>query len=223
MVSEKQDLVIWAAARAIVSTAIIGMAIQGVQTLMNISWSEPEMCFYIGEVGFICVVGTILYVKDLKSKGLLASPRNYLQIINKEFDGGKQIESLFRGWYWPVFLTGFADTAITLGLYFGNFGIQASVVALISSAIVAYGWRNDDKEDKAAHFIHLTRGYLFGLAMVIAGIAIGAAVSVFGVWWVSLLIIVDVSFTGFYTYLDLMEWVHEKEAKAKKETTEVTT
>ena len=216
MEEKKKDILIWAIAKAIFSTAVIGMAIQSALSLQNVSWSEPEMVVFFVELCLVCLLGTVLYVRKLKSLNLIASARNYFQIYDTDFGWDKHVACLFRSWEWPVFSVVFIDTALTFGLYFGMFGVQSTIVALLSSALIAYGWRNDGGETVVAHASHIAMGYLFGLMMVLAGIYIGIAVSAFGAMWVSLLIIVDVSFTGVYTYLDLLEWVHATEVKEKE-------
>lgn len=214
MITEKKGIVIFSIIKAIITTAILGFAINGVNTIIGIT--DPliqKIAFVV--VGGICILGTIIYVRGLQKDGFLKSINNLIYFYG--LDWKDNAERLTKSWAYSI-----PPLLVVLGLWvalfcFGTFGLFSLCFSTISGLLFVYISRNECKSlrDRIKYFLY---GYVFGIGMIITGLLISFLISRFGIFWIGGLLLIDAGFTGFYTYLDLLDWEQENKVMEERRT-----
>jgi hypothetical protein len=209
MILEKKIVISGSIIKAIATTAIIGMALKGIETISKLNDIGTQAITVSGII-IICILGTILYFKELRNCGAIKSIKQIIQTF--DIDWEDSTHHLLVSWLYGG-LIGLLAIQPIFFYYFGNaFELESTAISFCFGIAFAYIMRKDCKIiiDYLKYFAY---GALFGIGMIITGITIGILVFTFGLFWIGLLISIDVMFTGIYTYLDLLEWVHETEPK----------
>jgi hypothetical protein len=202
---EKKEVVGLAVIKAIITTGFIGLAIN---RLIEVSSTTDyiTMILTVGFIGIVSVVGSGIYSHELFKKGILKTPVQFFHTygINWEDNAGLLLKS-----WGESGVIGLLLVVSYLLSTEGQVGIYPIAIAIGFGVLTVYIMRKDCKTPMQyiKFFIY---GYLFGIGMVIAGVLIQFLISIFGAFWIGLLIGIDVLFTGAYTYLDLLEWEREQ-------------
>jgi len=213
MPTERKEVVIFSIIKAIVTTAILGLAINGVNTILAITDPTIETITF-AVIAAVCITGMTIYLFGLWKDKFLKTIRNLIHLYGLNWEENAQ--RLTRSWAWgglpALILCGIFAVIYYLG-EFGRFGIAFSTVSALSFVYIS---RNECKTimDRIKYLLY---GFVFGIAMIVTGIITGFLISLFGIFWIGGLILTDAGFTGFYTYLDLLEWERKnKEGGAAK-------
>lgn len=203
--SEKKEIVGLAVVKAIITTAIIGFAINRMDIVLTTTDLFTKV-FTSGLIGIICILGTVFYSYNLSKAGFLKTAKQFFYTTGISW--GDNTEHLVKSWLES------GTIAAMLGISYlisgeADWGVYPVLVFMCLGILFAYIFRNDCKQtmDYIRYFMY---GYFFGIGMVLTGVLITFLVSIFGVFWVGLLITIDAVFTGAYTYLDLLDWEKEQ-------------
>jgi hypothetical protein len=212
MQTEKKTIVIFSIIKAVATTAILGLAINGVNNILSITDSHMGLAVIIG-MGFLCITGAVIYLFGLWKEGFLKTISNLIHLYGLSWEDNA--ERLMKSWAWggiPVLI--FCGIFATIN-YLGTFGGFCLGFSTASAVSFVYISRNECKTimDRVKYLLY---GYVFGVVMIAAGIITGFLISLFGIFWIGGLILMDAVFTGFYTYLDLLDWERENKEREEK-------
>lgn len=211
METKAKEITLFASVKAVLTTAILGIALIELQTIFNLDGIRTIATLSL--ITCICILAISLYLFELTKKGLLKTTGQIIQLYGLDWLDNTKI--LLSNWLQSIVIT-IAILLNLLGFVFAPLIILVAVIGGLSFVVLS---RNEckTKKDVIKYFIY---GYLFGIGSTICGLLITYLISLFGVFWIGGLIITDAVFTGFYTYLDLLEWEHETEMQKKPEVVE---
>jgi hypothetical protein len=203
--AEKKEVIGLAVMKAIITTAIIGFAINRMDIVLTTTDLFTKV-FTSGMIGIVCILGTVLYSFNLSKIGFLKTTKQFF--YTPGISWGDNVEHLVRSWLESGMIAAMLGVSYLISGE-SDWGVYPVLVFLGFGSLFAYIFRNDCKQtmDYLRYFMY---GYFFGIGMVLTGVLITFLVTIFGAFWVGLLITIDAVFTGAYTYLDLLDWEKEQ-------------
>ena len=208
METKTKTIAIFASGKAVITTAILGIAIVAFQTILNLTRS-----FSVGIIAMvlcICIFATTLYLYELSNKKILKTYNHLVQIY--DFNWADNTRLIVSKWAISIVVT------IVILLHYIGFVIAPFIIIIpiLFGICFVFLARNECKtlKNMTTYFIY---GYLCGIGSVICGMLISYLITIFGVLWIFGLLFTDAVFSGFYTYLDLHEWEHEQQIKAEQQ------